>query len=83
MISDLCDFEQLGTMDRHAPRADGSTRTKRLHVLYHLAKGIEAIHALGHYHADVHTENILIKPTRRQLRPETDRLLRLGQTYPQ
>lgn len=33
-----------------------------LHVLYNLARGLEAVHALGEYHADVHTENILIRP---------------------
>lgn len=33
-----------------------------LHVLYHLARGLEAIHALGEYHADVHSQNILIQP---------------------
>ena len=62
MISDLCDFEQLENwIDQHPGRR--LNPYKAMHVLYHLAKGIEAIHALGHYHADVHSENILIKPT--------------------
>ena len=30
-------------------------------MLYNLVCGIEAVHALGEYHADVHTENILIQ----------------------
>ena len=33
-----------------------------LHVLYDLVSGLEAIHNVGEYHADVHTENILIQP---------------------
>jgi hypothetical protein len=33
-----------------------------LHVLYGLAKGLEAVHAVGEYHADVHSQNILIQP---------------------
>ena len=31
-----------------------------LHVLYHLVRGLEGVHALGEYHADVHSGNILI-----------------------
>lgn len=33
-----------------------------LHVLFELVKGLEMIHGLGEYHADVHTQNILIQP---------------------
>jgi hypothetical protein len=61
LISELCDGEPL-------ERWVGRHRGKRLapytalHVLYNLVHGLEAIHALGEYHADVHTENILIRP---------------------
>lgn len=33
-----------------------------LHVLYNLVCGLETVHALGEYHSDVHTANILIQP---------------------
>lgn len=31
-----------------------------LHLLYALASGMEEIHALGEYHGDLHTENIIV-----------------------
>lgn len=33
-----------------------------LHFLYHLARGLETVHATGEYHADVHSQNILVQP---------------------
>lgn len=33
-----------------------------MHVFYNLVLGLEDIHSRGEYHADVHTENILIRP---------------------
>jgi serine/threonine protein kinase len=33
-----------------------------LHLLYRLVRGLEAVHARGEYHADVHTQNILVAP---------------------
>jgi serine/threonine protein kinase len=61
LVSDLCEGEQLGRwIARH--RGKRLTAYQALHVLYNLARGIEAIHLLGEYHADVHTDNILIKP---------------------
>jgi len=61
LISELCEGMPLGQwVAQH--------RGKRLQpfgalvVLYHLARGIETIHALREYHADVHTDNILIQP---------------------
>jgi len=33
-----------------------------LHVLAALAQGLAQVHDAGEYHADVHTENILIQP---------------------
>lgn len=32
-----------------------------LHLLYSLAKGVEAIHKSGEYHGDLHLENVIIK----------------------
>lgn len=32
-----------------------------LHLLYALVKGLEKIHQLGEYHADIHTDNILVE----------------------
>ncbi len=61
MISELCDGMQLQAwIDRH-PQERLPTY-QALHVLYNLVRGLEAVHALGAYHADVHTENILIQP---------------------
>ncbi len=60
MISDFCEGEQLERwLGRH--RGKRLTPYQALHVLYNLVCGIEAVHALGEYHADVHTENILIQ----------------------
>jgi serine/threonine protein kinase len=32
-----------------------------IHLLYSLVKGIEEVHRLGEYHADIHSENIMIE----------------------
>lgn len=61
MISELCEGEQL---ERWIARHPGG----RLHayralcVVDQLVRGLEAVHALGEYHADVHSQNILIRP---------------------
>ncbi|MBI1374360.1 MAG: protein kinase [Phycisphaera sp.] len=61
LISDLCEGDQIERwVMRHPQRRLDPLRA--MLVLYHLARGIEAIHALGEYHADVHTQNILIQP---------------------
>jgi len=61
LISDLCDGIPLEQWLRMHP---GHTATpyQSLHILYALTRGLEAIHLLGHYHADVHSQNILIQP---------------------
>jgi RIO-like serine/threonine protein kinase len=61
LISDFCDGQPLERwIEKHH---QGRLRPYlALHVLYHLVRGLEAIHALGQYHADVHSQNILIKP---------------------
>jgi hypothetical protein len=61
LISDLYEGEQLEKwVSRHRGRR--VTPYVGLHVLYNLVRGLEAIHALGEYHADVHSQNILIQP---------------------
>ncbi len=62
LISELCAGEPLQTwIEKH--------RGKRVHpfvamtILYRLVEGLAEIHAMGEYHSDVHTENILIEPT--------------------
>jgi len=61
LISEFCDGEPLNKWLAHQ-RGGRLTPYEALHVLYHLVTGLESIHALNHYHADVHSENILIKP---------------------
>lgn len=61
MISDLYEGEQLEKwIARH--RGKRLPPYHALHVLYNLVRGLEAIHDLGEYHADVHSQNILIMP---------------------
>lgn len=61
LISDLCDGEPLDVwVARHRGRRLAPYIA--MHVLYNLVQGLECVHALGHYHADVHSQNILIKP---------------------
>ena len=61
MISDLCEGQQL-------EKWIASQTGKRLRpylalqVFYHLVRGLEDIHAMGQYHADVHSQNILVQP---------------------
>jgi len=62
LISELCEGEQLERwIDHH--RGDRLDAFRAMSVFYHLVRGLEAVHALGEYHADVHSQNILIKPT--------------------
>lgn len=61
MISELCEGEQLDAwLKKH--RGGRITPFMALHVLYALVQGLEAVHAKGEYHADVHSQNILINP---------------------
>lgn len=61
MISELAEGERLEEWIQ-SHRGGRLHPYVALHVLYDLACGLEMIHQLGEYHADVHTENILIKP---------------------
>ena len=61
LISDLCEGEPLGRwIGRHRGRR--LRPYVALHVLYNLVRGLEAIHTVGEYHADVHIDNILVQP---------------------
>ena len=61
LISDFCDGKQLEAWA--ASQRGGRLRPYiALHVLHHLVRGLEYVHGAGEYHADVHTENILIQP---------------------
>lgn len=61
LVSELAEGEQLEQwIARH--RGGRLSAFRSLHVLYQLVRGLEAVHALGEYHADVHSQNILIKP---------------------
>lgn len=61
LVSELCEGEQLERwIGRHRGKRLDAFRA--MSVLYHLVRGLEAVHALGEYHADVHSQNILIKP---------------------
>ena len=61
LISELAEGEQLEKwLGRH--RQARVPPFMALHVLYALVRGLEAIHILGEYHADVHSQNILIQP---------------------
>lgn len=61
LISEFCEGMQLEKwIARHRGRR--LSPFQALHVVYRLAQGLEAIHLLGEYHSDVHSQNILIHP---------------------
>lgn len=61
LISDLVEGEPLENFLKHH-RSHRLPPYQALHVLYNLVRGLEAIHAMGEYHGDVHSQNILIQP---------------------
>ncbi len=61
MVSDLCEGIQLEKWIAQQ-RGGRLSPYMALHVLFHLAGGLELIHSAGEYHADVHSQNILIRP---------------------
>ena len=61
LISELCPGEPLQRwIDRH--RGGRVSPFVALTVLHQLARGLEDVHNAGEYHADVHSENVLIDP---------------------
>ncbi len=61
LISDLCDGQQLEQWIESHPEGRLAPYLA-LHVLYNLVRGLEAVHMMGEYHSDVHSQNILITP---------------------
>ncbi|MFI4859548.1 MAG: protein kinase [Phycisphaerales bacterium JB063] len=61
LISELCEGVPLQTFIEQHP-GKRLPPYMALHVLAALTEGLAEVHALGEYHADVHTENILIQP---------------------
>ncbi|MBN1585986.1 MAG: protein kinase [Candidatus Omnitrophica bacterium] len=60
LVSEYVEGQQLGQFIRHCPgRRMGVFEA--LNALHSLAKGVQAIHAHGDYHGDIHTDNILVK----------------------
>ena len=70
------ELKVIAKLRKKPPKADGESLERwlkrhrgnrlppfrALHVLYNLVRGLEAVHDLRQYHADVHSQNIMIKP---------------------
>ena len=61
MISELCPGQQLEQWVA-CHRGRRLHPYEALHVFYELVRGLEAVHAAGEYHSDVHVQNILVQP---------------------
>jgi serine/threonine protein kinase len=59
LISDLAEGDMLSDFLRRQ-RGKRLSSFEALHVLYSVALGVEQIHALGEYHGDIHSDNIMI-----------------------
>jgi len=60
LVSDLIEGEGLSGYVKRLPRKRMPV-FEALQLLHSLAMGMEQIHLLGEYHADIHSENIMIK----------------------
>jgi tRNA A-37 threonylcarbamoyl transferase component Bud32 len=60
LVSDLIEGEGLKTFLARQPKKRLSP-FEALHLLYALTRGIEQVHYLGEYHADLHANNILVR----------------------
>lgn len=60
MVSDFVDGEMLSSYIARQ-RGKRLPTFEALHLLYDLALGIEQVHERGEYHADIHSDNIMIK----------------------
>jgi len=60
LVSDFADGEMLSN---YLSRKRGKRLPpfEALHMLYALASGIEQIHLLGHYHGDIHSDNVMVR----------------------
>lgn len=61
LISEFVEGQPVATWTQQQPGGRLAPYTA-LHVLYALVRGLEEVHAVGEYHGDVHTENILVEP---------------------
>lgn len=60
LISDFIDGIKLSEYIKEQPGKKMNS-FEALHLFYALVQGVEAIHYLGEYHGDIHSDNILIK----------------------
>lgn len=60
LVSEFTDGIMLSELLKNEPGGRFHYFTA-LHLLYALVKGVEEIHRLGQYHADIHTENIMVE----------------------
>lgn len=60
LISELASGRPLSTLPRNS-RGAQLERFEALHLLHRLATGLEAVHAAGLYHGDLHSENVLVE----------------------
>lgn len=60
LVSDFVEGEILSTFLKRQKK--GSLPPfEALHLIYSLAAGVEAIHFLGEYHGDIHSDNIMVQ----------------------
>ena len=60
LVSDFVEGELLSGFVARQP-GKRLTTFEALHLLHTLAAGIECIHAMGDYHGDLHSDNIIVK----------------------
>ena len=60
MISEFVEGRRLSQMPRDR-RGRQLTPFEGLHLLHTLVSGLEMIHQAGHYHGDLHSDNVLIR----------------------
>ncbi len=60
LISEFVEGKILSEFLRQRPRKRLGV-FEGIHLLYALAKGIECIHAMGEYHGDLHSDNIIVQ----------------------
>lgn len=60
LVSDYVEGELLTDFLRRQP-GERLSPFQGLHLLHALASGIECIHALGEYHGDLHTDNVIVQ----------------------
>ena len=77
LVSDFVDGEVLSSFIAKQ-RGKRLSQFEALHLFYALAKGVEHIHALGEYHGDIHSDNIMVQKKGLGFRVHLIDLLHLG-----